>query len=46
MLPGTTDVDGLDDALCAASRRIGVEVQAIEDALFNWQKQRWSGSRG
>jgi hypothetical protein len=46
MLPGITEVDGLDDALCAVARRVGVEIQAMEDALCNWQKQRSSGSRG
>jgi hypothetical protein len=40
MLPGITDIDELDDELCAVACRLGVEIQAMEDALCNWQKQR------
>lgn len=37
-LPGPSRLDELDNELTALAHRIGVEVQAMEDALCNWQK--------
>lgn len=38
VLPGTRTLRELDDELTTTAARIGVEVQAMEDALCNWQK--------
>jgi Alpha-glutamyl/putrescinyl thymine pyrophosphorylase clade 3 len=38
ILPGTRGLRELDDELSAAAHRLGVEIQAMEDALCNWQK--------
>jgi Alpha-glutamyl/putrescinyl thymine pyrophosphorylase clade 3 len=39
MLPGVRRLRNLDDELCAVAGRVGVEIQAMEDALCNWQKK-------
>jgi hypothetical protein len=39
VLPERRTLRALDDELTAVAGRIGVEVQAMEDALCNWQKR-------
>jgi hypothetical protein len=38
VLPGRRRLRDLDDELSALARGLGVEVEAMEDALCSWQK--------